>query len=195
MICAFSYVFIVALLDYLNPEGEGRKELGWDTETSRSQNFWVAHLIAILPTFAFTMMMLMFFDFAITDAVRRNEIMTYLSQALEMNLHKKNQLTLQLPVFNFFDPPSLVAWANARNLALGVGSNYANRIKVYSTVYISTTFSLNILFFLAASGIGVEWTMFSLEIWLCFGVWAICLNLLSFKVLYPLSYLNEKTSN
>ena len=90
MICAFSYVFIVALFDYLNPEGEGRKEFGWDTETSRSQNYWVALLITNLPLFAFAMMMFMFFDFATSDAVRRNEIMTFLSQALEMNLHKKN---------------------------------------------------------------------------------------------------------
>lgn len=94
MICAFSYTITIIVLDYLNPEGEGRKELGWGTENSRSQQFWISLLVSNLPLMAFTMMMFMFFDFAISDAVRRNTIMTYLSHALEINLHKKDPITL-----------------------------------------------------------------------------------------------------
>lgn len=76
---------------------------------------------------------------------------------------------------------------------LGVGTNYANRIKVYSTVFISGTLALDLLFFLAASQM-FPWSAFSLDIWISLGVWAVCLNIMSFKILYPLSYLNEKTS-
>ena len=100
---------------------------------------------------------------------------------------------MQLPVFNFFDPASLVTWFECRHLVLNIGSNYANRVKVYTTIYLLAMIILDVTFFLAFSNL-LPWNTFSSEAWISLAVLAVTMTISILKVMYPFSYLNEETT-
>jgi len=101
---------------------------GTERFTDRSWNWWVYNALCVMITFMMNTANAEFLWNAFWDANRRIKIMSWISNALEINFVEKNSMTIRMPTVNFMDKQSLLTWLEARKVALEVGPRYQNRI-------------------------------------------------------------------
>lgn len=76
-----------------------------------------------------------FIDAAGETFKRRKYLMKQLTQMIEYNIWQKPNESAGLPVINFTDPSSLLAWQNMRTVLIDTGKKYHNRADFYMAFY------------------------------------------------------------
>lgn len=88
--------------------------------------------------FTFFYVNLSFIEIGVIDMKRKKFMMKGLEVMLEPNRSKVKNIYRLLPLFNYFDPQTLMSWIDLRMMALDVGKRFLIRIELYSGLYLIT---------------------------------------------------------
>jgi len=153
--------------------------------------FWAYNIVLGLINFMYCGMNILFMNIAIVDASKRNLMMKRMSQVIELGFHKKDFITIRLPVFNLVDPESIVTWIELRKMILETGSRFQIRIQVYSGFFLVLIwYGLDVfIFFTAIKVVNFNW--FEYNFWVFIGIITIILNSFLYAMVKPLSEINQ----
>ena len=140
--------------------------------------------------FAFNLMNILFVNFAMSDADKKNLMMLRLSQCIDLFFHNKDSITIRFPVINIVDPKSIMTWLEIRKLVLATGSRFQIRIEIYTAFFMLITFLLDLTVFAAASFILAFDALHPLT-WMYVVCNALVLSVFMLRITYPLSRINE----
>lgn len=93
---------------------------------------------------------------------RRRFLQKQLTQMLEYNLYQRPAWSASLPMINFIDPSSLLAWLNMRTCLIDGGARFYRRIDSYMAFYAAVV-ALNYVY-LAAYGFNYVPDKFSISL-------------------------------
>lgn len=155
--------------------------------------FWWYTIPLCMLTTALCMMNLMFMNFALIDASKRNMMMLRLSQALNLNFHQKDPITIRLPVINIIDPKSVMTWLEIRKIVVNTGSRFVIRIEIYTAVFTAVTVFLDFILFCTLSYIIPVETFHPIS-WIYIICYAVVLSNILLGIMFPLSNINEQTN-
>merc|ERR1712151_403587 len=131
MVVSSSYMVTALILDW--------KWEDWnlpERDTDRSLIWWIYNILCIISTTFLAQVNLSFLWAGYWDANRRITIMRWLSNSLETDFIKKDELTVRFPTINFMDKKSLLSWLEARRIVVEAGQRFQLRIQVIITCYI-----------------------------------------------------------
>lgn len=116
--------------------------------------------------------------------------MNWLSGSLEIDSSTKDAISIQIPVVNFLDSDSLVAWFKVRNVCLRLGTNFENRINVYMHLFSLVTLALNVFFLLVLCNL-IPQSFMSSELWLMLALITLVQNIWTLLAFYQIGMLNK----
>ena len=99
---------------------------------------------------------------------------------------------MRLPTINFIDTASMTSWIEARKMVLDLGSRFTIRVQYYMSVFIVVA-GAGILYALAAGSGYVNWKYLTIKQWICSGTYLLVLSCLCLNVMWPYSYVNDKS--
>ena len=118
--------------------------------------------------------------------------MQRLSQSLEFDFHKKDSISIRLPVINFLESKSLLSWLAARKIMLDMGFRFELRVQAFISFYIIADAIMLLLLFALGSGF-TSGDFMSTKAWIILAVHASILTTLLLIVMLPSSYINKQT--
>jgi hypothetical protein len=92
----------------------------------------------------------LFLNACLQDLSRRSFITKMLGSFLQVDVNRKETLSIQMLSLNFMDPNSLMTWLEMRKMAFDVGLRFSLRVKSSLTVLVA--YSLMMTGFLIAKG-------------------------------------------
>ena len=95
-----------------------------------------------------------------------------------------------MPIINFLDRESILTWLEVRKMVLETGARFQTRIQYYASFHLIIFIVMALFIFAAASGLGVSFTIFTIEQWVSFAIIFTYLMIFVFMFLMPNAYLN-----
>ena len=172
--CSLAFVACIIILDIRDPTGAGRAPfMGMGLEEpeepveivkptrsrgkrvkvpeviisaaeGRSMVFWIYVGVGTFALFKLFGAYFRYFNATVVDLNRRTALLESVSESLEMDKGRKSKVTVQMPVFNYIDSVSMVSWVQARQLVLHVGTTFARRMYIYTSVFNGVTLIIDL---------------------------------------------------
>ena len=95
-----------------------------------------------------------------------------------------------MPIINFLDRKSILTWLEVRKMILETGARFQTRIQYYASFHLIFFLMMALFLFAVGSGLGLSYSVFSIEQWVSFGGLFLYLCVLVFMFLMPNAYLN-----
>jgi len=117
-------------------------------------------------------------------------MMVQLTKCLEVDMQKKTDTSVLLPLFNYMHPSSLLSWMNVRDLVLDTGQRFVIRLQMYNVIFIGV-FALMLTFMIAVGSKFIDYTVMDGFQWIEYSVFTVAMGFFAMQIIVPTAYLNE----
>ena len=137
--------------------------------------FWTYQICCFMINTMMMMTCVMFVIAASTNQKRQNYMMIQLTKCLEVDMQKKTETSVLLPLVNYMHPPSLLTWMNVRDLVLDTGQRFVIRLQMYNVIFIGV-FALMVTFLVAVGMKFIDYRIMDTFQWIEFAVLTLAMS-------------------
>lgn len=124
MMASMMIASIPLLVDYLWV----RFQIDPDFKPYDNPHYWTYGMSCLFLSTIYYNLVFIFMFMSIIDSEKRLKMMEYMTEVIDERFMHKDEVSIQLPVFNMVDPRSIITWIELRKLVLHTGNRFNKRI-------------------------------------------------------------------